>query len=38
MALTYNGAAFVFLLAGLLAAGLGIASYRHMDDRRGVPR
>ena len=37
MALTYNGAAFVFLLAGLLAAGLGIASYRHMDDRRGVP-
>jgi dTMP kinase len=37
LALTYNGAAFVFLLAGLLAAGLGIASYRHMDDRRGVP-
>ena len=37
MALTYNGAAFVFLLAGLLAAGLGVASYRHMDDRRGVP-
>jgi dTMP kinase len=37
MALTYNGAAFVFLLAGLLAAGLGVASYRHMDDRRGIP-
>jgi dTMP kinase len=37
MALTYNGAAFVFLLAGLLAAVLGIGSYRHMDDRRGVP-
>ena len=37
LALTYNGAAFVFLLAGLLAAALGIASYRHMDDRRGVP-
>jgi dTMP kinase len=37
LSLTYNGAAFVFLLAGLLAAGLGIASYRHMDDRRGVP-
>jgi dTMP kinase len=37
MALTYNGAALVFLLAGLLAAALGVASYRHMDDRRGVP-
>ena len=37
MALTYNGAAFVFLAAGLLAAGLGVVSYRHMDDRRGVP-
>ena len=35
LALTYNGAAFVFLLAGLLAAALGIVSYRHMDDRRG---
>jgi dTMP kinase len=37
MALTYNGAAITFLLAGLLAAGLGIVSYRHLDDRRGVP-
>ena len=37
MTLTYNGAAFVFLGAGLLAAGLGFVSYRHMDDRRGVP-
>jgi dTMP kinase len=37
MTLTYNGAAFVFLGAGLLAAGLGYASFRHMDDRRGVP-
>jgi len=37
LALTYNGAAFVFLLAGLLAATLGFVSYRHMDDRRGVP-
>ena len=37
MSLTYNGAAFTFLLAGLLAAGLGFASYRQMDDRRGVP-
>ncbi|HEX4697962.1 MAG TPA: dTMP kinase [Actinomycetes bacterium] len=36
MTLTYNGAAFVFLAAGLLAAALGFASYRHMDDRRGV--
>ncbi|MEO7981386.1 MAG: dTMP kinase [Sporichthyaceae bacterium] len=37
MTLTYNGAAFVFLVAGLLAAGLGFVSFRHMDDRRGVP-
>ena len=37
MALTYNGAAFVFLLAGLLAAGLGMASFRAMDDRKHVP-
>ena len=37
MHLTYNGAAFVFLFAGLLAAGLGLVSFRHMDDRRGVP-
>jgi len=37
MTLTYNGAAITFLLAGLLAAVLGITSYRHMDDRRGVP-
>jgi len=35
--LTYNGAAITFLLAGLLAGGLGFASYRHLDDRRGVP-
>lgn len=37
MSLTYNGAAITFLLAGLLAAGLGVVSYRHLDDRRGVP-
>ncbi|HEU4912675.1 MAG TPA: dTMP kinase, partial [Actinomycetes bacterium] len=37
MVLTYNGAAVTFLLAGLLAAGLGVLSYRHLDDRRGVP-
>ena len=29
MALTYNGAAITFLLAGLLAAALGIVSFRH---------
>ncbi len=37
MVLTYNGAAITFLLAGLLAAVLGIVSFRHLDDRRGVP-
>ena len=37
MSLTYNGAAFTFLLAGLLAAALGIASFRYLDDRRGIP-
>ena len=37
MVLTYNGAAITFLLAGLLAAGLGFASFRQLDDRRGVP-
>jgi dTMP kinase len=37
MVLTYNGAAITFLVAGLLAAALGFASYRHLDDRRGVP-
>jgi dTMP kinase len=37
MALTYNGAAITFLLAGLLASALGIVSFRHLDDRRGVP-
>ncbi|MDQ1664397.1 MAG: dTMP kinase [Actinomycetota bacterium] len=36
MALTYNGAAITFLLGGLLATVLGLASYRHLDDRRGV--
>jgi dTMP kinase len=35
--LTYNGAAWVFLLAGVLAVGLGVTAYRQMDDRRGVP-
>jgi dTMP kinase len=36
MTLTYNGAAITMLLAGLLAAALGLASFRQMDDRRGV--
>jgi len=35
--LTYNGAAWVFLLAGVLALGLGLTAYREMDDRKGVP-
>ncbi len=34
-ALTYNGAAWVFLLAGVLAVVMGVFSYRQMDDRRG---
>jgi dTMP kinase len=36
MTLTYNGAAITMLVFGLLAAGLGFASYRTMDDRPGV--
>ncbi len=36
-ALTYNGAAWVFLLSGVLAFGLGVTAYKQMDDRRGVP-
>ena len=35
--LTYNGAAWVFLLAGVLALVLGVTAFRQMDDRRGVP-
>ncbi|MFZ0158651.1 MAG: dTMP kinase, partial [Kineosporiaceae bacterium] len=34
--LAYNGAAWVFGLAGLLAIGMGLAAYRQMDDRPGV--
>ena len=34
--LTYNGAAFVFLGAALLAIGLGVLAYREMDDRPGA--
>jgi dTMP kinase len=34
--LTYSGAAVVFALAGLVAVAVGVVSYRHIDDRRGV--
>jgi dTMP kinase len=37
VSITYSGAALTFLLAGVLAAGLGVASYRQMDDRPGIP-
>ena len=37
VALQYNGAAFTFLIAGVLATLVGVASYRQMDDRRGTP-
>jgi len=33
----YNGAAAAMVLAGLLALGVGLVTYRAMDDRRGVP-
>ena len=36
VALTYTGVMATFLLAGLLAIGIGVISYRQMDDRRGV--
>jgi dTMP kinase len=35
--LSYNGAAFTFLIAGVLATTAGLSAYRQMDDRRGVP-
>jgi dTMP kinase len=35
--LVYNGAAFTFLIAAVLLTAVGVASYRQMDDRRGVP-
>ncbi|MGH3342169.1 MAG: dTMP kinase, partial [Carbonactinosporaceae bacterium] len=35
--LSYNGAAVTLLAAGLVAVAVGVASYRHMDDRRGTP-
>ena len=35
--LTYNGAAFTFLIAAVLLTFVGVTSYRQMDDRKGVP-
>jgi dTMP kinase len=35
--LTYNGAAITYFVAAVLAIALGVASFRQMDDRRGVP-
>lgn len=32
----YNGAAFTFLIAAVLMTAVGVASYRQMDDRKGV--
>jgi dTMP kinase len=34
--LSYNGAAFVFLLGAVLATTLGVVAYRQMDDRPGA--
>ena len=34
--LTYSGAAVVFLGSGLIAMVIGVLSYRHMDDRKGI--
>jgi dTMP kinase len=35
--LSYNGAAFTFLIAAVLATIGGVTAYRQMDDRPGVP-
>lgn len=35
--LVYNGAAYTFLIAAVVMTSVGVASYRQMDDRRGVP-
>lgn len=35
--LIYNGAEITLLLGGILAAIVGIISYKQMDDRKGVP-
>ncbi|MBM3744024.1 MAG: dTMP kinase [Actinobacteria bacterium] len=36
ISLTYNGAAFTMLLAGIIATTVGLLSYRQMRDRPGV--
>ncbi len=33
---TYSGAAFTFLIAAVLMTAVGVASYRQMDDRKGI--
>jgi len=35
--LTYNGAAFTFLIAACVMTAVGVMSYRQMDDRKGIP-
>jgi dTMP kinase len=35
--LTYNGAAWVFLIAAFCAVIMGVTAYRQMDDRPGTP-
>jgi len=37
ISLSYNGAAITMFIAGLLAATVGVISFRHIDDRPGVP-
>lgn len=34
--LVYNGAAFTFLIAAFVMTAVGVASYRQMDDRKGI--
>jgi len=36
VSLTYGGAAFVYLFAGMLAVVMGVVAYRQMDDRVGT--
>jgi dTMP kinase len=35
--LVYNGAAFTFLIAAVVMTAVGVAAYRQMDDRKGIP-
>src|SRR5439155_3683688 len=34
---TYGGAAATFLVSGIVMTIVGVTSYRHMDDRKGIP-